>query len=91
MNAMLSKATPITLGLGLSAVIGALWFQSREHTRDEFFQTAISEVRIRLTLIEQKLGVPDRWTGSDMREYAAQLKIRNPQMDIPEPIHRDRN
>lgn len=75
---------PLGKVLGLVAVLFAsyLWLDRRFQAID----TKFGGINSQLTIIQIKAG--DRWTGSDMRLWAEQLKAANPShVIVPEPVH----
>lgn len=83
---VLSKETLVPIGamLAMCAIVwqaSSKWSETQESTSRS------------LLLIDQRLGaievkLLDRWTGSDMENWALRLQIDNQSLKVPEAKHR---
>jgi len=93
-EAVLSKTTGITIGLGvvvLGAAITAAWWFGNWTGADSAWKAGanaqLSLIEVRLESIEQG-QIEDRWTGSDMDRWSKRLAEDNPDLDVPKPLRR---
>lgn len=72
----LNEKTKLPLGLVVSCIIaflgGALWISN-----------SLNRIDSRLAAMERQVN--DRWTTSDMKIWAMQLRMDNPALKIPPP------
>lgn len=87
----------VVAGVVSTALIMSIWIQTTLSSMDDRMKTMAFTMETKLQsmifdikVLQDKLSVAtsDRWTGSDMNLWAETLKIRNPTIAVPDPIHR---
>jgi hypothetical protein len=76
MSIQIDERTRIPLKLAVTAILvvvgGHLWLMAQ-----------LNEIKLRLTLIEK--NTTRRFTLNDMKLWAAELKSKNPNLNVPAP------
>ena len=67
----LTKDTMIPLGMVISICAGVVWISS-----------ALSDINYKLETLNTRLE--QQWTKADMENWSLRLKMRNPELEVPE-------
>lgn len=90
----ISQNTHITLGLLATVILVAAWIIRGQYSAEYEMKLMRLEMTSALTEMQRKLDVAaavvaaDRWTSSDMRRWARELRDKNPTLTVPDPEHR---
>lgn len=68
---MLSKETLMPLGMVIALCGGVVWIS-----------TQLNNINYKLDMLEEKLE--DQWTKRDMENWGLRLKLKNPDIQVPE-------
>jgi hypothetical protein len=68
---MLSKETLMPLGMVIALCGGVVWIS-----------TQLNNINYKLDMLEEKLE--DQWTKRDMENWGLRLKLKNPDILVPE-------
>jgi len=68
---ILSKDTLMPVSFVVSLMVGLLWLSSK-----------LNDIEVKLDQMETKLE--DQWSSTEMENWSLKLKLKNPDLQIPE-------